>query len=125
MLEVPNLISISSLKADLDKMRFAGFWPSKVECGPLVYEMLVNWVIYGQEVKAYGENAEERRLAYEDRMRKELMLGLTDMTFNEMPVRLFHDVPDGKLWPSRERGGYVDRPFAGTEAHSEYRSTEA
>ena len=117
MQEVPQLISVASLKADLDRMRFAGFWPSKVECGPLVYEMLVNWVIYGNRFVAYGEDAEERRLAHEERMRRELMLGLTDMTFNDMPVRLFNDVPDGQFWPSRERGGYVARPFEGTEAH--------
>lgn len=118
-------ISVASLKRDLELMRFAGFWPPKVECGPMVYETLVNWTIFGQNFPAYGEAAEERRLAMEERMRRELIMGLTDMEFNGMPVRLFDDVPDGRFWPSREPGNSNSRPFQGTEAHDAFRTTEA
>lgn len=118
-------ISIASLKRDLETMRFAGFWPPKVECGPMVYEVLVNWTIFGQNFPAKGEVEEHRRLANEERMRQELLLGLTDVEFNGMPVRLFHDVPDGRFWPSREPGSSNSRPFAGTEAHDAFKTTEA
>lgn len=110
-------ILVATLKADIDMMRFAGFWPSYVECGPLVYEMLIEWVINDNRVRTSGDYEERIQLAREERMRKELMLGLTDMTFNGMPVRLSHEVPDGRMWPSKERGGHVARPFIGTEAH--------
>ncbi|HEV2709166.1 MAG TPA: hypothetical protein VGU67_03035 [Edaphobacter sp.] len=110
---------MASLKGDLDQMRHSGFWPARVECGPLVYELLVNWTIFSQRFQAETERDEERRLAREDRMRTELMMGLTDLTFNEMPVRLCEDVPDGRFWPARERGGYINRLFRGSEAHDE------
>jgi hypothetical protein len=102
-------ISVASLKADIDLMRSAGFWPSKVECGPLVFELLVNWTIFAQHLPADTAEDEARRLAKEARMREELRRGLTNMTFNEVPVCLFNDVPDGRFWPSRERGGLSAR----------------
>ena len=110
------MISVTSLENDLDRMRFSGFWPAKVECGPMVFEMLVNFGIYQNQFVVFGEDAEERRLIHEERIRKEYIQGLTAMTFNGMPVQLCDDVPDGQLWPSREKGGSVAVPFAGTEA---------
>lgn len=118
---IPPLISISSLRQDMERMRFAGFWPAKVECGPLVYELLVNWTIYGQNYKALDAMGEERRAIREERMRRMLMEGASNMTFNDMPVVLCEDVPDGNLWPSRERCGHVAPPFVGTEARDECR----
>jgi hypothetical protein len=114
-------ILVATLKGDLDNMRFAGFWPSHVETGPLVWELLVDWCIFGRRFPANDPAEEEARAAKDERMRKELMLGLTDMTFNEMPVRLFSDVPDGRFWPAREAGGYIIKPFAGTEAHDAFK----
>jgi hypothetical protein len=114
-------ILVTTLKGDIDRMRFSGFWPSRVEAGPLVFETLADWCIFGQRLPAKGPDGEDARSAKEERMRKELMLGLTDMTFNGIPVRLFHDVPDGRLWPSRDCGGYMASPFAGTEAHDAFK----
>jgi|GEM_PF-4742509 len=116
------MISIGSLKRDLDAMRFAGFWPTRLECGPLVFEVLINWSVFGQRLRAYGEDAEEHRAAHEERMREELRRGLADMTFNEIPVRLFDDVPDGRFWPSREPGCYMTPPFARREPHNAVKS---
>lgn len=119
------LISVASLKFDLDQMRNSGFWPSAVECGPLVYELLVNWTIYAQKFPSDTERDEKRRAAREERMRKELMLGLTNMTFNEVPVKLCEDVPDGRFWPSREYGGYINRTFQRNEANDAYSQANA
>jgi hypothetical protein len=114
---IPSLISIAKLKSDFERMRFSGFWPAKVECGPLVYELLVNWTIYGQKFPALDDIGEARRAAREDRIRGELMAGDACLTFNDMPVQMFDDVPDGQFWPSREKGTNAVKPFAGTEAH--------
>ena len=69
-----------------------------------VFELLMNWTVYGSAKPADSFWEEERRLAREERMRRELIAGLTNMTFNEVPVSLCADVPDGRLWPSRLPG---------------------
>lgn len=111
-------ISIASLKRDIDEMRFTGFWPDRVECGRMVFELLVNWAIYDSREPEGEYWTEERILIREARTRENMLLGLENITFHGMPVKFFDDVPDGRLWPSRERGGFVARPFFGTEAHA-------
>lgn len=109
-------ISIASLKADVDRMRFCGFWPARIECGPMVFELLVDWVVMANRMPPGDCWDEERILAREERMRQELRMGLTDMTFNGIPVSCHDDVPDGRMWPPRDKGGLVVPPFMGTEA---------
>jgi hypothetical protein len=120
--EIELPITAESLEADLSLMRNNGFWPSSVETGPMVYEVLVNWVIYSHHFEARSPWEEDRRESKENNMRVELMKGLTDMTFNGMPVKLFYDVPDGRFWPTREVNRTAMRPFEGTEAHSDQTS---
>lgn len=110
-------ISVASLKRDIELMRFAGFWPDKVECGPLVFELLTELVICGNRESPSEYWTEDRILVREERMRQNMLMGLTDMTFNGMPVFCHDDVPDGRLWPPRDKGGMVVKPFPGTEAY--------
>lgn len=120
------MISVAQLKANLEEMRNCGFWPSKVECGPLVFELLVNWIVFGQRFQAESEREEKNRLAKEERIRRELWLGLTDMTFNGMSVQLSYEVPDGRFWPIRERGGYINRMAGRKETDEDsYQSANA
>lgn len=98
-------------------MRFAGFWPDKVECGPIVFDFLISWVLVANQMPMGDYWTEERRQVREERMRQELLMGLTSLTFEGMPVALHNDVPDGRLWPPRDKGGMVVKPFPGTEAY--------
>lgn len=118
-------ISVASLKADIDQMRNCGFWPKYVECGQMVFELLCNWTLVGNKPPFLSYWSEDRILAWEERKRAELFMGLTDMSFNEMPVRYCEDVPDGRFWPAREHGGYINRPFSGTEAFNAHDSANA
>ena len=108
-----------SLEHDLNRMRESGFWPLRLECGIEVFELLMNWTVYGQAIPAENFWEEERRLAREEKMRRDLLAGVADMAFNDIPVRLKLDVPEGRFWPSREREVSVALPAMPAEtAHA-------
>lgn len=111
-------ISFRTLRDDLALMRFAGFWPTTVECGPLTFEAIINWVICGNPPISPGDYwTEDRILEREAAMRKAMWEGKASVEFNGMPVTCHDDVPDGRLWPPRERSGVIVKPFPGTEAY--------
>lgn len=103
------------LRNDISLMRFAGFWPDKVECGPIVFDFIISLVLITNQMPKGDYWTEERLHAREEVMRQEMLAGAA-VEFEGMPVVLHHDVPDGRLWPPRDRGGMILKPFPGTEA---------
>lgn len=109
-------IRVVDLRNDISLMRFAGFWPDKVECGPIVFDFIIGLVLITNQMPDGEYWTEERRHAREEVMRTEILNG-AKMEFEGTPVVLCDDVPAGRLWPTRERGGFVVKPFPGTEAY--------
>lgn len=111
-------IRVMDLRNDISDMRFAGFWPDKVECGPIVFDFLIGLAIITNKMLPSGDYwTEDRLYASEEAMRQEMLSGAANIEFEGMPVVLCDDVPDGRLWPTRDRGGFVVKPFPGTEAY--------